>query len=159
MLFIAVFGTRALDLGASWWLKIWSESYENVPGGDSGNLTTNVFSQNYGVKSILPASTLEWPITVSPKLKNLTPPSSTVIEEVIEDIDLTKYLGIYVLLSIATMTVRVVKYIVIFYGGLRASKELYVLMLDRVFHARLRYFDRTHGNNLLRLESTKIPFH
>lgn len=141
-------------------MKIGSQSYENVPGGDSGNLTTNVFSQNYGVKSILPASTLEWPITVSPKLKNLTALSSTVIKEVIEDIDLTKYLGIYLLLSLATMTVRVVKYIVIFYGGLRASKKLYILTLDRVFHAPLRYFDRTHvGNNLLRLESIKIPFH
>ncbi|ORX49052.1 hypothetical protein DM01DRAFT_1394384 [Hesseltinella vesiculosa] len=51
------------------------------------------------------------------------------------------YLGVYTLIVMTNVLVGTMRYVVMFVGGLRASKQLHADMLARLFRAPLRFFD------------------
>lgn len=137
-IFVCVIGVRSLDVSATWWLSKWARSYEI----EGGTLTTNVFSFSRGMENESSASAIDWPMTISSKINALAS-IPTVLSESEKSDKLNMYLGIYVLLNLCNIILGVIRYGTMFHGGLKASKELYILLLDRVFRAPLRFFDRT----------------
>ncbi|KAG2235533.1 hypothetical protein INT48_003096 [Thamnidium elegans] len=128
-IFITVIGVRGFDIGASWWLKKWAQSYET----------------SHAIINVMPVSlesVYQWPVKLTSKLNSLAP-TATILSDTEKQDNLNMYLGIYVLFNLANIITSVTRYFTMFYGGLRASRKLYILLLDRVFHAPLRFFDTT----------------
>jgi hypothetical protein len=99
-----------LDLtGRSWWLKIWTGSYEEA-----------------GVRSIF----------MSAYQTSFATAKSPTIDD-----DLKYYLTIYVVISIATSILGTLKFFFIFWGSLKASRNLFESLTFTVLRAPLRWVD------------------
>lgn len=59
------------------------------------------------------------------------------------EVDVGYYLGVYAVLGLAFMIITLVRELVLFAGSLNASKRIHRQLMDRVTHARFRFFDST----------------
>lgn len=59
------------------------------------------------------------------------------------------YLGIYIVISFVCIVCNTVRYAMAYIGGMRASRKIYVALLDRILHAPLRFFDTTPVGRIL----------
>lgn len=59
------------------------------------------------------------------------------------EVDVGYYLGVYAVLGVAFMVVTLVREGVLFGGSLSASKRIHRNLMERVAHARFRFFDST----------------
>ena len=113
LLFIAY---QAIILGRSWWISLWTKSYE----------TTTLFFQQFPYQHA---------------------GSSQV--EVTEYSDLKYYLGIYVALSIVICIIGPFRYLFVFMGSIKASRQLFDQMLFSVLRAPLRWLDTVPVGRIL----------
>ncbi|KAL9545898.1 hypothetical protein MBANPS3_006918 [Mucor bainieri] len=116
--FFTVFTARSLDITSTWWLKTWAQSNED----NNHNMTSFalVESNNRFYQRIF-----------------------TLEKEDGTAHDTNYYIGIYVLINLVNILFGLTRYVTTFSGGLRAARKLYVLLLDRVLKAPLRFFDTT----------------
>lgn len=127
LVFFLIIGSRCLDIAATWWVKEWAQSYNPV--------TSDIFS--------VTRSTSEWPSIIQPSKINSFDFISSIFSDDDKSAGLNKYLGIYVLINATNILLGITRYCVMFWGGIRASRELYTMLLDRIAYAPLRFFD-TH---------------
>ncbi|KAI8092705.1 P-loop containing nucleoside triphosphate hydrolase protein [Halteromyces radiatus] len=59
------------------------------------------------------------------------------------------YIGVYAIISLVCLIVGTGRYVMMYLGGLRASRKLYASLLDRLLHAPLRFFDTTPVGRIL----------
>ncbi|CAO3645741.1 unnamed protein product [Cunninghamella blakesleeana] len=122
LVFLLVAGTKGLDLLSNWWLKEWSSIY-----GPSSNNIQNLLVINN-----------------RPTLYNTNNDDDDLYSN-----QLKYYLGIYTIISILCAITNAGQYLIIYIGGLRASKKLFNEILDKVLHAPLRFFDTTPIGRIL----------
>jgi ABC-type multidrug transport system fused ATPase/permease subunit len=122
---LMIVGARCLDIGSSWWLKQWARSYETNDNSTVLSATWNDLS-NY-----------QMPVLQSDAY------TSTNDSKDQRNSDLNMYLVIYALINLLSIVIGTTRHAAILWGGVKASKALYKLLLDRVFRAPLRFFDTT----------------
>lgn len=115
---LSIVGARCLDISSSWWLKKWAQSYETTSG--------TIPSTNFLVSQI----------------NNMASTPAIASEQKHKD-SLNKYLVVYVLFNMSYTVVAIVRQCATFLGGIKVSRKLYTMLLDRVLHAPLRFFDTT----------------
>ncbi|KAG2202200.1 hypothetical protein INT47_002119 [Mucor saturninus] len=115
---VSIIGVRCLDVSSSWWLKKWAQSYETTSG-------------------TIPSHSL-----LISQINNMASIPSVLSEEKHKE-SLNRYLIVYVLFNISITVVAIVRQSATFMGGIKASRKLYTMLLDRVLYAPLRFFDTT----------------
>ncbi|KAH7027455.1 P-loop containing nucleoside triphosphate hydrolase protein [Microdochium trichocladiopsis] len=115
----------ALGLGRSWWLKVWTDSYEETESIDVHSNGSHDYS--YASQMILKESTLHL--------------LSKPIIPVENDDSLTFYLGIYVLLAGVTCIISTSRWYYVFSGSIVASRTLFAKINFVVLRAPLRWLD------------------
>ncbi|KAI1490070.1 P-loop containing nucleoside triphosphate hydrolase protein [Biscogniauxia mediterranea] len=114
---------QALTLGRSWWLKIWTGSYEE---GAAADAWVQAEAQAYKYQLALQQLTMH-----------------TMMGPVVEParFSLEFYLGIYVSLAIFTSLLSASRWYYIFRGSIRASRQLFAKINFVVLRAPLRWLD------------------
>lgn len=141
-IFIAVFGSKGLDVISNWWLKEWSQSYEQSFPADNNSF--HMYTPLHRLEPANQFTSNQWPAASTSLFANPLSTNDSAVSYKNESASrLNRYLGIYVLINISQIAVIVLSYAAIFAGGIRASRNLYVMLLNRVFCAPLRFFDTT----------------
>ncbi|KAI8332933.1 P-loop containing nucleoside triphosphate hydrolase protein [Chlamydoabsidia padenii] len=122
-----ILGAQAFNMLATWWIKQWSSTYEKLSQTDSGVMVINnrLDSDYY--------STL-----TDNNNNNRMPPQQVEY-----------YLGIYIVISLVCILFNTARYAMSYIGGMRASRKIYVALLDRILQAPLRFFDTTPVGRIL----------
>ncbi|KAI0505818.1 P-loop containing nucleoside triphosphate hydrolase protein [Xylaria bambusicola] len=118
VLFLVV---QALTIGRSWWLRIWTGTYEEE---EMSNLQANVqtFAHHYNYQQSAMQTIIE--------------PAPGHSERGIDF-----YLGIYIALSVVASILSTFRWYYIFTGSIRASRELFARLNFIVLRAPLRWLD------------------
>ncbi|CAO3623722.1 unnamed protein product [Cunninghamella echinulata] len=132
-IFLLVVGTKGLDLLSNWWLKEWSAIYKTTSNTVNNQHLLVINNANSDISH---ASILN---TLNTLNENNESPSN----------QLKYYLGVYVFINLLCLATSSGQYLIIYIGGLRASRRLFVDLLDRVLHAPLRFFDTTPIGRIL----------
>ncbi|RCH99356.1 hypothetical protein CU098_007426, partial [Rhizopus stolonifer] len=127
---ILVFGTRALEIGESWWTKIWTQSYEQY----SRDIWYNFFSF---------------------KVSHSSQEHHGLPEGVVH---LKFYLSVYSAIALCSVLSGAARNCYLFWGLLGASKTLYANLLHRVLGAPLRFFGITPLGRILSRFSKDFDF-
>ncbi|KAI9304779.1 P-loop containing nucleoside triphosphate hydrolase protein [Cunninghamella echinulata] len=128
--FLLVVGTKGLDLLSNWWLKEWSASYTTTPNTINNQHLLVINNVNSDVSRTAISDNFN---------ENNESPSN----------QLKYYLGIYVFINLLCLATSSGQYLIIYIGGLRASRKLFVDLLNRILHAPLRFFDTTPIGRIL----------
>lgn len=115
------FFVQALTLGRSWWLRIWTGSYRE----EQQTLGVQIEKQTYAHQFTLQQFSM----------------NSTIRPMAEANHSLGFYLGIYIFLSTFTSIVSTFRYYYIFFGSIRASRELFAKLNFVVLRAPLRWLD------------------
>ncbi|KAK4181284.1 P-loop containing nucleoside triphosphate hydrolase protein [Triangularia setosa] len=126
--------TQGFTLGRSWWLKIWTGTYEEQHAGAQcveNNSLSHSFYYAEGVRqtSIHAAS---------------GPSISIHVEK-----GLTFYLGVYVGLAILGCIISTAKFFYIFLGSLKASRKLFAEMNFTILRTPIRWLDTVPVGRIL----------
>ncbi|KAG8163353.1 hypothetical protein KVR01_006650 [Diaporthe batatas] len=129
---------QTLALGRSWWLRIWTGSYEE---SESVNTFHANASNDHGFAY---AVSLQQSVDVHPHAH--IPPS---MQAAGGHHDLNFYLGIYVALAISTACVATFKFYYTYTGSIRASRELFAKLNFVILRAPLRWLDTVPVGRIL----------
>lgn len=129
---------QTLALGRSWWLRIWTGSYEAESSVNAFHVNT---SKDHGYAY---AVSLQQAVDVHPHAH--IPPS---MQAAPGHHDLNFYLGIYVALAISTACVATFKFYYTYTGSIRASRELFAKLNFVVLRAPLRWLDTVPVGRIL----------
>ncbi|OTB05135.1 hypothetical protein M426DRAFT_57371 [Hypoxylon sp. CI-4A] len=122
VLFLYLF-VQALILGRSWWLRIWTGSYEQHEQSSQNHTQQQAYGYQFSVQQFTMNSMMQ------PMIKSDGQNS------------LGFYLGIYIFLSTFTSIVSTFRYYWIFRGSIRASRQLFAKLNFIVLRAPLRWLD------------------
>ncbi|EPB91889.1 hypothetical protein HMPREF1544_01183 [Mucor circinelloides 1006PhL] len=111
--FFTVFAARGLDITSTWWLKKWAQSY-----APSDN-------------------------TIRSSDQRVFMYAASNFDNSNNTHDTNYYVNIYILINLVNILFSLTRYVTTFSGGIRAGRKLYILLLDRVLKAPLRFFDTT----------------
>ncbi|KAK9788369.1 putative P-loop containing nucleoside triphosphate hydrolase protein [Seiridium cardinale] len=117
MFFLVV---QALALGRSWWLKIWTETYEEASVQNHTDEHAYVYSLNLQQVS---SHRMMQPLVIP------------------DDKGLGFYLGIYILLAVTSALLGTARYYYIFQGSIQASRTLFAKLNFAILRAPLRWLD------------------
>jgi ABC-type multidrug transport system fused ATPase/permease subunit len=119
--------SQSLTLGRSWWIKIWTSSYEHAED------QVIHFTHSY---------TMQAQFLASPKAHSVlpTPPSN---------LTLLYYLGIYVGISLLSVFVSAGRLYLVYRGALSASRSVFREMTYSVLRTPLRWLDTTPTGRIL----------
>ncbi|KAI9496002.1 hypothetical protein BDB00DRAFT_811355 [Zychaea mexicana] len=118
-----------------YWIKVWASAYP--PGAEDDTSRDNSTSSSVGIfsgGSYLGSSSEPGTFSVH----YVTP---MVAKE--EHVDVKYYLGVYFLLGVVALIVTSGRSLALFIGSIRASRRLHEQLLDRILHAKVRFFDTT----------------
>ena len=118
---------QALILGRSWWIKLWTATYEN-PKPELQHMHGEYAMQTYLMRPF-----------VNPTVNVLAGDNQT----------LGYYLGGYILLSLISSLVDVGRYYLVYRGALRASKLVFQSMTYRVLRTPMRWLDTVPTGRIL----------
>nr|CAG8493920.1 735_t:CDS:10 [Entrophospora candida] len=155
MVIFLFFTTRAAQIIESWWLKVWSSSSSKDPKNVTQqlfNMTTyNINNDNdnnnvllYDLPSVPDFDLDDSNYYLLPSITNN---NYTIIRGDNHDVDY--YFNIYVLITMASVVLGIMRFLWLYYGSLRASRNLYEQLLHRVIRAPLRFFDTTPVGRIL----------
>ncbi|KAI0018566.1 P-loop containing nucleoside triphosphate hydrolase protein [Xylariomycetidae sp. FL0641] len=125
-LFLFLF-VQALTVGRAWWLRVWTGSYEE----ESTRIQAE--AQAYKSQLILQQSTMH----------------SAMHATTHRESNLNFYLGIYVLLAVATSVLSTLRWYYVFCGSIRASRKLFERVNFVVLRAPLRWLDTVPVGRIL----------
>ena len=143
---LIVFGGRGIEIGESWWVKTWAESYDrysNEEGYTNATLTYLNAALSYRTYSFgtYALSDHSNDIYINENPIHNSPSDG--------QIHLNYYLGVYCIITVSNVIVGALRYGFLYWGALRANKSLYANLLHRVFRAPLRFFDTTPMGRIL----------
>ena len=128
---------QALTVGRSWWLRLWTGSYEQVQQTTANMTITQRQPQLHAFET-------------SQFVMQQQLPSSTYYHRIMQplvaapgpnDDRLTFYLSIYVVHSLLAAVTSTLKYFYVFHGSIRASRSLFAKLNFVVLRAPLRWLD------------------
>jgi ABC-type multidrug transport system fused ATPase/permease subunit len=134
ILALLVFGARGLEIGESWWIKKWAESYTV----NATSVITTYAQPKFYVLASHPDPSMD-----------ILSHDQHIFQTPSNDDNLNYYLGVYCLIAVANVLVGCSRYAFIYYGSLRANRQLYKSLLQRVLRAPLRFFDTTPMGRIL----------
>ncbi|KAF1804752.1 hypothetical protein V8B55DRAFT_1497484 [Mucor lusitanicus] len=149
IVFAFIFGSRALDVAESWWIKKWVAS--NEPTSSMVNATMSMmekahyFFMQQQVTS--PKSVLDGDVATFRPAAHSRGFGLFSATEGSDQLDM--YLTIYILITMTNIVVGAGRFASLYYGTLRASKKLYQQLLQRVLRAPMRFFDTTPVGRIL----------
>ncbi|KAI7905777.1 uncharacterized protein BX663DRAFT_500876 [Cokeromyces recurvatus] len=156
-----ILGSRSLDVAESWWIKKWVHSNESNMTASNASFFKRVQYTFMGQQlSTITGSTLidneggslEFIPTGN---KNFGLFSTSITEN---SDQLNMYLTIYIIITTTNIIVGASRFAVLYYGSLKASKNLYQDLLKRILHAPMRYFDTTPIGRILNRFSKDFEF-
>ena len=121
------FVAQGLTLSRSWWIKIWTSSYEQSEG-----VRTQI-AHVFSVQAQL----------ITPH-RNSTGSSTQAGEH-----SIGYYLAIYVGISAVSVLVATTRFLLVFRGSLRASRRVFKTMTNRVLRTPLRWLDTEPTGRIL----------
>ncbi|KAL7946055.1 P-loop containing nucleoside triphosphate hydrolase protein [Trichoderma barbatum] len=127
---------QGLTLGRTYWIKIWSSSYEQV---DS---SLHVVAYQY-------RKTLQTQIFSQPQSLANSTNVSTSLQMETQARSLWFYLGVYCLISALSVLVSVSRLYCVYTGSLRASRKIFQGILRSVLRAPLRWIDTVPTGRIL----------
>ena len=139
----------------SWWLKVWSTaSLENDANNNFSEISPFLTSRaivNTTTISGLILSTFSFNQQDERILSTRILPfnSNDDNQEHSEAHSVDYYLNIYILITLLSSLIGVVRFTILYFGGLRASRRLYKILLKQVLRAPLRFFDTTPVGRIL----------
>ncbi|KAK3300114.1 P-loop containing nucleoside triphosphate hydrolase protein [Chaetomium fimeti] len=122
---------QALNLGRSWWLKIWTSTYEEQ--GTPQHHIPNV-STEYGYS---------YTQSLRQSIHVMSAPSTKVQGS------LAFYLGIYVALAVVSSMIGTLKFPYIYLGSLRASRKLFAKLNFTILRTPIRWLDTVPVGRIL----------
>jgi ABC-type multidrug transport system fused ATPase/permease subunit len=139
LIILLLVGVRAFSVGESLWLKKWAEAYVSNDTQTINNAMVNymqVPEKDSGYQSYFstvtqnPTNLIFW--------KNDFADGTLYQFSEDESVNLTYYLGIFLLIDIGGVLVTLLRMFVQYYGSLKASRILYKQLLDKVLRAPIR---------------------
>ncbi|ROW07733.1 hypothetical protein VMCG_03549 [Cytospora schulzeri] len=127
---------QATAVGRSWWLRIWTGQYE---GGSIDAFHVNA-SRDHGLAYSV---SLQQTIGMPPQAHISTPGSG------VDHRTMGFYLGIYVVLAMASAIIGTLKYLYTYVGSIRASRQLFAKLNFVVLRAPLRWLDTVPVGRIL----------
>lgn len=146
IVFAFIFGSRALDVAESWWIKRWVAS--NEANGVNAAMSIIGKAQYFFMQQqVASPKTL-----VDGDVATFRPASHSrgfglFSTEGNDQLDM--YLTIYILITMTNIVVGAGRFASLYYGTLKASKKLYQQLLRRVLRAPMRFFDTTPVGRIL----------
>lgn len=137
---VIILGARVLEIGESWWVKKWSQSYDVYP--EENLFITQLFGKTNSFVGQTRNTT-----SYSEAISNENHPDHSTPSEGM--LHLNYYLGVYCLVTMSSVVLGTVRYGYLYWGALRANKKIYGETLHRVFRAPLRFFDTTPMGRIL----------
>ena len=119
----AIAASQFALLGRAWWMKLWTET-------ESSNSSS-------GASTSFPRL-LDPTVTITSAQEAKAGPKSVEF-----------FLGIYMIISLVSALMEVLKCYLVYTGGLRASRGLFKLLIYNVLRARLRWLDTVPGGRIL----------
>ncbi|CAO3630134.1 unnamed protein product [Mucor hiemalis] len=140
-----VVGARFIEIGESYWIKIWAQSY-NEFSNDNDTFTVltsglNSRSYSFGQMMLNPQTSTTNSLVASSEPVHSAPSDGVTY--------LNYYLGIYCIISVSNVIFGSLRYAYLYWGVLGANRRLFSELLHRVFHAPLRFFDTTPMGRIL----------
>ncbi|KAH8682320.1 P-loop containing nucleoside triphosphate hydrolase protein [Xylariales sp. PMI_506] len=117
---------QALTISRSWWLKIWTGTYEEDV---QSHATKDAYAYSLTLQQLADHRLMR-PLVEPPK-------------------DLGFYLGIYVLLAISSAFIGTARYYYIFTGSIKASRKLFARLNFVILRAPLRWLDTVPVGRIL----------
>ncbi|KXT04927.1 hypothetical protein AC578_3478 [Pseudocercospora eumusae] len=137
------FGLQQLSqVSTTVWIQQWSNSYtkhEYIASGLSRNHTFAVAHVRGGSSNCLRSGSCIWNM---PVLSNAVHDVKTM-RIMNNDVDVGYYLGVYAVLGLLYMCITLLREGVLFGGSLTASRRIHRQLMERVTHAKFRFFDST----------------
>jgi hypothetical protein len=135
--FFAFIFLRSLGIAEAWWVKEWTQSYaaEDIPDGNVSDAASALNISPFGFHDFsnsARAFTYTSQDMAYNAFSRLAQPQHS----------LDYYLGIYILITSLQIVFSGLRFGLVYWGSLRASKILYVELLRRVFRAPLRFFGK-----------------
>jgi hypothetical protein len=127
LVFVVYIVAQALSMGRSWWIKIWTATYEH----SRGQMAHVAHSYTMQTQMFAPAF------------------NSSVFHAESSDSTLAYYLSIYVAISAGSVIVSAARYYMIYSGSLRASRTVFQKMTYNVLHTPLRWLDTVPTGRIL----------
>ncbi|KAJ1902852.1 Transporter of the ATP-binding cassette (ABC), partial [Coemansia sp. IMI 209127] len=156
---------QGLMVAQDWWLREWAASYstggknEASPLSDNRALSPLPVSANGGSIGELPASLLLQGFSMlglrqqqqqqHPLGNDSMTPYAAVSGNGSKDVDLSYYIGVYLLIAIASVVLIFGQSLAQFWASLLASKKLHERLLHTVLRAPVRFFDTTPVGRLI----------
>lgn len=143
---LIVFGGRGIEIGESWWVKTWAESYNRYSNEE--DYTNTTFTP---INTALSSRTYSFGTYMLSGHSNAISINEKPIHNGPSDgqIHLNYYLGVYCIITVSNVIVGALRYGFLYWGALHANKNLYADLLHRVFRAPLRFFDTTPMGRIL----------
>lgn len=149
IVFAFIFGSRALDVAESWWIKKWVAS--NEPNNAMVNATMSIMEKAHYF--FMQQQVMSPKSAVDADVATFRPAAHSRGFGLFSATDgsdqLDMYLTIYILITMTNIVVGAGRFASIYYGTLRASKKLYQQLLQRVLRAPMRFFDTTPVGRIL----------
>ncbi|CEP08191.1 hypothetical protein [Parasitella parasitica] len=148
IVFAFIFGSRALDVAESWWIKKWVASNE---AKDVVNTATEIIAKaQYFLLQQQVSSFKKTSIDgEAPAFRSASHSRGFGLFSAEGSDQLDMYLTIYILITMTNIVVGAGRFASLYYGTLRASKNLYQQLLRRVLRAPMRFFDTTPIGRIL----------
>lgn len=146
IVFAFIFGSRALDIAESWWIKKWVAS--NEPSNMASTIIekAHYFFMQQQVTS--PKTIVDGGVVAT--FRPAAHSRGFGLFSTTDGSDqLDMYLTIYILITMTNIVVGAGRFASLYYGTLRASKKLYQQLLQRVLRAPMRFFDTTPVGRIL----------
>lgn len=106
-------------MGQDYWIRVWSSAYGSKETHAAFNVLSEVSSLPYFANDS--------------RLHAVAKPN----------IDVTYYLGIYFGIGLLALFMVTLRSLTLYNGSLRASRKMHSQLLDRILHAKVRFFDTT----------------
>ncbi|ODM20810.1 hypothetical protein SI65_03863 [Aspergillus cristatus] len=134
------FGSVSTNL----WIREWANAYQNedsTPNDDAGRLAamTDLKMPSFNAGSV--------PRTTITRVPHLGEQSVGV--QGANEVNVSYYLGIYLLLGFGYLAIALVREAILFWGSLNASSKIHKRLLKAVMHAKFRFFDSTPLGQLM----------
>lgn len=130
-LLILFIGSQVINIGQSWWMRRWAYDSE------SGHISIKMFGYQQSFESDMFSTS-----SFVSNEKLWKSPMAHVFGQQAEH-DTWFYMGIYTLIGFIFALVCSVRDFMVFLQGIKASNSIFIDLLDKIFRAKLRFFDAT----------------
>jgi ABC-type multidrug transport system fused ATPase/permease subunit len=138
---------QVASVGTNIWIREWANAYArkdfSIASSDShhGSSITHISSFG-GLGNCMASGTCNWAWPMSSANDSTIMTYSTGAAKNGE-VDSSYYLGVYAVLGLAFMGITLLREGVLFGGSLTASRHVHQLLMEKIMHAKFRFFDST----------------